>query len=301
MEASDISALDTSSATVPETAVSVSGTEKDAHASFETHTTESLYAEPIGSVLGFSVTNTLMSSWIVVLCIVIFSVLFRTSLNTVPGRLQAFFELIFEQALVLADGVTGSRDRSRAFFPLVFAFFVFILLNNWIGIVPGVGSIGRMMSEDGHDVFVSFLRGGSADLNTTLALAAIAVVASHVFAIVVVGAWNHFNKFINIKTLIEIPKRVRTDPTVLIINPINVFVGLVEIVGELAKVASLSFRLFGNVFAGEVLLASMSAILAWGLPIPFLFLEIFVGLIQAVIFAILVLSYLSIHTSLEEH
>ncbi|NTV22264.1 MAG: F0F1 ATP synthase subunit A [Candidatus Yonathbacteria bacterium] len=286
------------STTVSETAVSVSAHTEETLSHGHTHT---LYAEPIFSWGDVVITNTLLSSWIVVLGIIVLSLIIRISLKHIPGRLQAFFELVFEQALELADGVTGSRQKSRMFFPLIFALFLFILLNNWIGIIPGVGSVGMTVSEGGHETFISFLRGGSADLNTTLALATIAVVASHIFGILAVGAWRHINKFINIRALIEIPQRVRNDPTVLIVNPINVFVGLVEIVGELAKIASLSFRLFGNVFAGEVLLASMSAILAWGLPIPFLFLEVFVGLIQATIFAILVLSYLSMHTSMEEH
>ncbi len=91
------------------------------------------------------------------------------------------------------------------------------------------------------------------------------------------------------------------EPTIILINPIKAFVGLVEIIGEFAKVASLSFRLFGNIFAGEVLLASMAAILAFAVPIPFMFLEIIVGLIQALIFAILVLIYVSISTTAEEH
>jgi len=297
MEATSATVSDTSSATVSEAAVSVSDhTEHVSHN--HTHT---LYAEPIASIGGLTVTNALVSSWVVVIVIVAISLYIRFSIKAIPGRFQAFVELIIEQALQLADGVTGSRQRSRAFFPLVFALFVFILLNNWIGIIPGVGSVGMTVSEGGHDTFVSFLRGGSADLNTTLALAAIAVVASHVFGVLAVGAWHHINKFININAFIEIPRRMRTDPTVIVVNPINAFVGIIEIVGEVAKIASLSFRLFGNVFAGEVLLASMSAILAWGLPIPFLFLEVFVGLIQAGIFAILVLSYLSIHTSAEAH
>ena len=91
------------------------------------------------------------------------------------------------------------------------------------------------------------------------------------------------------------------DPAVILINPIKAFVGIVEIIGEVAKIASLSFRLFGNIFAGEVLLASMSAILAFGIPIPFMFLEVIVGLIQALIFSVLVLIYLSISTTAEEH
>jgi F-type H+-transporting ATPase subunit a len=127
------------------------------------------------------------------------------------------------------------------------------------------------------------------------------VVASHIFGIVSVGAWDYFNKFINLKALIEIPKKMFKDPTVLIVNPIKFFVGILEIIGELAKVASLSFRLFGNIFAGEVLVASMAAIMAYGLPIPFMFLEIMVGAIQALIFAMLILTYLTMMATAEEH
>ena len=157
----------------------------------------------------------------------------------------------------------------------------------------GIGSIGQVVNEHGEKVFIPFFRGATADLNTTLALAIIGVVASHIFGVISIGIWNHFNKFINLKTIAEIPKKVMKEPMVLLINPINVFVGLVEIVSEIAKVVSLSFRLFGNVFAGEVLLASMSAILAFGLPLPFMFLEVLVGLVQAIVFTLLVLSYLT--------
>jgi F-type H+-transporting ATPase subunit a len=257
----------------------------------------SLAAEPIAEIGGFEITNALFTSWIVVVIILVIGIAIRRSVKDVPGKLQGFFELFIEGALGIADSVTGDKKKSLTFFPIVFALFLFILLNNWLGLIPGVGSIGYIASIDGHDTFISFFRGGSADLNTTLALAIIGVVASHIFGVIAVGAWSHFNKFINIDALLAIPSQIKKDPTVLIVNPINVFVGLVEIIGEFAKVASLSFRLFGNIFAGEVLLASMSALLAFGLPLPFLFLEVLVGLIQAAIFAILVLSYLTIHTS----
>ena len=170
-----------------------------------------------------------------------------------------------------------------------------------MGLLPGVGSVGQVVQEGAHKVFIPYFRGGTADLNTTLALAAIGVVMSHILGVAAVGAWHYFNKFINIKAFLEIPKKIRRDPTVLIVNPIKAFVGIIEIIGELAKIASLSFRLFGNIFAGEVLLASMSALLAWGLPIPFMFLEVIVGLIQALIFSILILAYLTMNTSVEEH
>jgi F-type H+-transporting ATPase subunit a len=219
----------------------------------------------------------------------------------VPRGLQNAFEMVIEAFLGIFDSVTGSREKSAQFFPLVFSFFILILLSNWLGLLPGVGSIGQVVTEGGKNFFIPYLRGATADINTTLALATIGVVISHIFGVMALGGWKYVNKFINFKTLLAIPVKIFKEPTVIIVNPIKFFVGIVEIIGEFAKVASLSFRLFGNIFAGEVLLASMSAILAFALPIPFMFLEVIVGLIQALIFAMLILSYLTINTAEEEH
>lgn len=261
----------------------------------------SLPAETIAHIGGFAVTNSLLNSWLVVFLILIICVVLNKKIKQIPGKLQSIFEMIVEGFLGIFDSVTGSRKKSLQFFPLVFAFFVYILFNNWLGLLPGVGSVGQVVNENGHELFVPYFRGGMADLNTTLALAIIGVVASHIFGVIAIGAWSYLNKFINIKAFLEIPKKIMKDPAILIVNPIKAFVGLIEVIGEIAKVASLSFRLFGNVFAGEVLLASMSAILAFGLPIPFMFLEILVGVIQALIFAMLILAYLTMSTTAEEH
>ena len=260
-----------------------------------------IFAEPIFEIGGFHVTNSLLNTWLVVFAVIIFGLAFRRVIGMVPRKAQNILEMAVEQLLKICDSATNSREKSLRFFPLVASFFVFILLNNWLGILPGIGSVGKIVSEHGEKVFVPFFRGGTADLNTTLALAIVGVVATHLVGVTTVGIWRHLNKFINIQSIIDIPKKIAKDATILIVNPIKLFVGFLEIIGELAKVASLSFRLFGNIFAGEVLLASMAAILAFGIPIPFMFLEIVVGLIQALIFAMLILVYLTIHTSVEEH
>ncbi|HAM88922.1 MAG: ATP synthase subunit a [Candidatus Falkowbacteria bacterium GW2011_GWC2_38_22] len=260
-----------------------------------------LYAEPIFHVGAFTVTNSILNSWIVVFLILVLSLFIRRKVRIVPKGIQNVFEMVIEKFLGIFDLVTQSRSRSLKFFPLVFSFFIFILFSNWMGILPGVGSIGQIAYAHGEKVFVPYFRGGTADLNTTLALAIIGVVASHIFGIIALGAWRYFNKFINIRAFLEIPKKIRKDPMIIFVNPIKAFVGLIEIIGEIAKVASLSFRLFGNVFAGEVLLASMSAILAFGVPLPFIFLEVIVGMIQALIFSVLILAYLTMNTSAEEH
>jgi len=197
--------------------------------------------------------------------------------------------------------VTNDRKKSMKVFPVVFTFFIFILLNNWLGLLPGIGSIGFLEGANGHEVFVPYFRGGTADMNTTLALSLISVIGANLFGIFSVGLFRHANKFVNVKALAHIPTHIRKDPSVIIINPIKFFVGVIEIIGEVAKVASLSFRLFGNVFAGEVLLSSIAVIFAFGLPIPFMFLELIVGVIQALIFAMLSLVYFSIAMTAEEH
>jgi F-type H+-transporting ATPase subunit a len=260
-----------------------------------------IFAEPIMHIGNFSITNSLMTSWVAVAIIILLALAVRRKVAIVPKGIQNFFEFLIESFLDLFDSITGSRKKSAGFFPFVFAFFMFIIVCNLMGLLPGVGTIGHVVAEEGHKVFVPFFRGGTADLNTTLALAIIGVVASHIFSVMSLGFWKYFNKFVNIKAFLEIPGKIRKDPAIILVNPIKFLVGLMEIISELAKVASLSFRLFGNVFAGEVLLASMAAMMAFGLPLPFMFLEVLVGVIQALIFAVLILSYLSMMSVEEEH
>lgn len=260
-----------------------------------------LFAEPIFHVGSFSVTNSLLTSWGAVLVLVALSIAIRRQMRLVPRGLQNAFEVVVEGALNMADSVTGDRHKTTRIFPLVFSVFLFILINNWMGLLPGVGSIGFIEREGEHAVFVPLLRGGTADLNTTLALALVSVIGSNLFGILSVGVFKYFNKFVNLKAIADIPMKIRKDPTLVIVNPIKFFVGLIEIIGEIAKIASLSFRLFGNVFAGEVLLGSMAVIFAFLLPIPFILLEVLVGIIQAFIFSMLTLVYFSIASMSEEH
>ena len=283
----------------------------DSHVSDETNETQtetghigheiSLAAEPVFEVGNFTVTNSLLNTWLVVFLLIIISVVLKLKLKQIPKGIQNLFEIIIEGALSLGDSVTGDRKKTKLLFPLVFSIFMFILLNNWLGIFPGIGSIGIIETVHGHSTFIPYFRGATADLNTTLALALVTVIGSNLFGIITVGFWKYFNKFINLKALAEIPGKLRKDPTIIIVNPIKFFVGMIEIIGEIAKVASLSFRLFGNVFAGEVLLTSIAAIFAFGLPIPFMFLEVLVGVIQALIFAMLTIVYFTIAMTDEEH
>lgn len=283
--------------------MAINNTEENIHTESVGHV-PTIYAEPILHVGEFTITNSLLTSWLAVLVIFAFSITLRKKIKKIPGKLQHVFEILIEGAMSLCDQVTNNRKLTNKIFPIVFTLFVFILVNNWVGILPFIGSIGINAIHDGHEVFVPFFRGGTADVNTTLALSLMIVIGSNVFGIIAVGLWKFFNKYVNLKVLGSIFKKLRKDPSILIVAPITFFVGILELIGEMAKIASLSFRLFGNIFAGEVLLASMAAIFAFILPGPFLFLEVFVGLIQALIFSLLATVYFTIasedHSSHEE-
>lgn len=265
-----------------------------------------LFAEPIFKVGNFSITNSLIMSWITVAILVTFFVLVgkrasRVKAERRPTGVHNLFEILLEQALKMADSVTGKREKTLKFLPIILALFLFILISNWMGLFPGVGTIGFVENGAHGKVFVPLFRGATADINTTLAIGLFSIVMSHIFGVLAVGAWNHLNKFLNFKAFLAIPKKIKKDPTILMVNPIKAFVGLIEIIGEVAKVASLSLRLFGNVFAGEILIASMMALSAFLLPLPFMFLEIIVGIVQALVFSILTLAFMSIATTAEEH
>lgn len=290
---------DTHSQAVSET------THETPHTTGDSHHLEhaiSLPAEPVFQFGTLQISNALFTSWIAVIIIILLSIFVRKGLKTIPGKLQSVFELLIEGGLSLADQVTGERSLSIKIFPIVFTCFLFILINNWLGIMP-ITAIGI----DHHGTFVPFIRSGTADINATIALGLIAVLGSNIFGAFAIGAWKAFNKYFNINGLIKSFKNIRKEPTGPLVALISFFVGLLEVIGEGAKVASLSFRLFGNIFAGEVLLVSISGIAGLFAPIPFLFLEILVGVIQATVFSMLALVYFTVashdhdHDNHEEH
>jgi F-type H+-transporting ATPase subunit a len=267
-----------------------------------TNTTEqishntTLFAEPIYQNKNFTITNSLFTSWVAVIVLIIVAVILRSKLREIPKGIQNFFEIVVEGALSLCDQVTNNRALSIRIFPIAISVFFFILVNNWLGLIP-LGGFGLLERGKEGLSFIPFLRGGTADINTTLGLAIMAVIGANIFGVFSIGVWKTFNKYVNLKILGQIGKKLIKEPTIILVAPVTFFVGLIEIIGEFAKIASLSFRLFGNVFAGEVLLASIAALIAYIIPIPFLFLEILVGFIQALIFSILLVVYFTIGAS----
>ena len=252
-----------------------------------------LFAEPVAHIGDFKITNALFTSWVVVLFLVAVAFVLKSKLKEIPKGIQNIFEVVIEGALTLGDQITGNRKISEKVFPIAFSVFLFILTSNWFGLLPLAG-IGIIESGEHGLAFIPFLRGGTADINTTIALSVMAVIGANLFGVLSIGIWKTFNKYVNIKVLGQAIVKARKDPTVIIMAPITFFVGLIEIIGEVSKVASLAFRLFGNVFAGEVLLVSIATMMAFIAPIPFMFLEVLVGLIQALIFSILLVVYFTI-------
>ncbi len=263
-----------------------------------------LAAEPVAHIGNFAITNTYVNSFLTMIGFVIFAYIIKLALvgykNKAPKGVLNFFESILEVLLDYFDRVTRDRKKSLRFLPLVGTLFFFILVSNWIGLLPGIGSIGFWEIKEGIKEFVPLFRPANTDLNMTLSMAVLVVVVSHVLGVVAIGFFKYANKFIKLGDLY---KALRNPTPVRIMTAvIEFFVGLLEIVSEVAKMVSLSLRLFGNVFAGEVLLTVMASLVAYLVPLPFLGLELLVGIVQATVFSMLTLVYLTIATTeVHEH
>lgn len=293
----------------------------------------SFSAEPVFHVGSLAITNSILTSIIVSVLLILFALIVRKQLSFSgkPGRLQSFVEMIIEALNNLVVETAGKGKKSKMFAPIIITFFLFILVNNWFGLLPGVGTVGFMEKKEstvieevqqvqaaeltqdepaqaspttqeehattteevvqetttheeekteehaGEEVFVPYLRAGTADLNTTIALALISMVLVQFMGFRFLG-FSYLKKFFDFS------------------NPIAFFVGILELVSDISKIISFAFRLFGNIFAGEVLLAVISSLIPVVLPMPFYGLELFVGLVQALVFAMLSLVFFNMAT-----
>jgi F-type H+-transporting ATPase subunit a len=237
----------------------------------------SIKAEPILRLGSFVFTNSYLLSLISAIILLATALTLKGKIALIPGKLQSVFELVTEQFLNLMDGLLGDRRKSEKYFPVVATVFLFILVSNWLGLLPGVGSllIKEATEHTGESKYIPLFRAPGADLNFTIALAMVAMLFVQIFGVIALGFKKYAHKFFTLK------------------NPIYTFVGLLELLSEFVKIVSFSFRLFGNVFAGEVLLGIVGFLAPYVIPLPFLFLETFVGFIQAFIFSMLTLVFIS--------
>lgn len=247
----------------------------------------SIAAEQLFTIGAFSVTNALLIGAVVSVALMFFLMQLVGRLQPVPGYFQNGVEIIFEAFINLIESVTQDARQARAFFPLIATIFLFVLFSNWAGLLPGVGTIGLAKEDHGYATIIPFVRSATADLNFTLALSLITVFVVQFTGIAALGIKKYGAKFF--------------------ISPfhkpyvIGTVVGILELVSEFGKTISFTFRLFGNIFAGEVLLTVMLHLVPYFLPLPFLIMEIFVGFIQAIVFAMLTLVFLKMATLEAQH
>lgn len=224
-----------------------------------------LAPEVLGYIGPLPVTNTLMVSWSVVGLLIIAAVFVRLNLKKIPTGFQNFMELIIETGYNTVQDLAHSK--AKTFFPWVMTFFLFILVANLFGLFPGFVTITYK--------HFPLLRSINSDLNMTLSLALISVIITHFYAIKFLGFKAYLKKWFSLEMF-----------------GVFLFVGLLELVGEFTKIVSLSFRLFGNIFAGEVVLGTVSSIFAFFVPLPFYFLELIVAFVQAAVFMMLTLVFM---------
>lgn len=278
----------------------------------------SLSAEPIAYIGNFPVTNSIFTSLLVSSSLILIALYVRSNLSNTdkPSGLQNFVEWIIESLYGLVHSITNDKAKTLKFFPIAATFFLFILLNNWLGLIPGVGPItvpeahqeslvenehaasvtqahaleteehqeevteSVAQTEDSHaegPKQVPLFRPGTADLNTTIALALVSIFLTQVYGFQSLSL-SYLRKFFNLET------------------PIMFFVGILELVSEFSKIISFAFRLFGNIFAGEVLLVVIASLTKVIVPMPFYGLEIFVGFVQALVFSMLSVVFFNMAT-----
>ncbi len=244
-------------------------------------------AETLFHVGPLPVTNSMVTSWIVALALIIAIRLAIKTPKLVPTRGQAIVENLVQGVLDLITPIVGKK-MAKPTFPLLAALFTFILIQNWSGLFPGVGTIFITDHETGG--WKEFIRPGNADLNGTAALAVVSMLCWLYFILRYAGP-----KLV-LKDIFGNKADKREVPAAIYYPLFLVFlaVGLIEIVSICFRPISLSFRLFGNVFGGENLLHSMSAITPWLLPVPFYFLELLIGFVQALVFTLLVSVYIGL-------
>lgn len=245
-----------------------------------------LAAETLFKIGSVPITNTIINTWLALVFFLVLGLFLRRRVSLRPGKLQNWCEYFLDLLLGYFDQVTGGRRLTVRFLPIVGSVFFFILLSNWLGLLPGTGSI----TWHGEPL----LRPANTDLNLTVAMALVAVAGAHLFGFMTVGFFTHLNKFVQIGSFI---KSFRRGPIAIFTALIEFAVGLIEIVSEFAKVLSLSLRLFGNIFAGEVLITVIASLAGLLVPMPFMLLELLVGIIQASVFAMLTLVYMTVASS----
>lgn len=291
----------------------------------------SIAAEPVLKLGGFTITNTLLASWLTMIILIVGAWAGTRKMTEVPGRWQSFLEMIIEAFYNMVEGA-AERKWARRFFPIVMTIFLFVIVSNWVGLTPLFGSWGPLHhaeqgkgeavawlndshtfglwvraedveAEAGHGAheeeaeryeLIPMFRAATTDLNVTLALALVSVLLTQYFGVKALGV-GYFGKFIAIGGIVKAftKKGLGCGGRIAAFGMglIDIFIGVVELISEVGKIISFSFRLFGNIFAGEILLLVMAFLVPYLISLPFYGLEIFVGFVQSLVFMMLTVAF----------
>ena len=242
----------------------------------------SLVSEPIFYIKSFPVTNAELSGFLITLVLLIFSLLARRSMKVIPSRVQVFLEIIVGFVMDQLKTAFGSEKRAKKFFPVIMSILIFITVANQLSLVPLVYQI----TYEGKTAF----RTATSDLNLTLGLALLVILSAQILAFIA-SPLKHIGKYIKVKQFLKVRSVGDFGNAFL-----EFFLGILDIIGELSKILSMSFRLFGNIFAGEVLvvvIAGLSVYTSFLLPIPFMLISIFSGFVQAFVFMLLSIQFIA--------
>jgi F-type H+-transporting ATPase subunit a len=241
------------------------------------------HAEEIAHPLGFPITNSMLVTWIVAVVLIVFAQVATRNMKEIPQGAQNFWEWMVESLHDFLEGIIGHHLVQRTFWFFA-SVFIFILFANWIGLIPGLGTIGwGHQTPHGFVIDQPFFRGANADLNMTLAMALVFFACWILWALREIGP-------IGFLLHLFAPKGETSGALKLLMVVVFFAVGLLEVFSILFRPVSLSFRLYGNIFAGENMLEAMAKLvpgLGWLLPIPFYFMELLVGFVQALVFMLL--------------
>jgi F-type H+-transporting ATPase subunit a len=227
----------------------------------------------VGEAFGVPITATLITTWLTMVLVIGLAFLVTRKIALIPGRSQSIAEVLVGGVYDYMTSVLESKEMARRYFPVVMTIFLFVLSLNWVGLLPGVTAIGYYTEQA---KFIPFFYPAATDLNITIGFAIAAVLTIQIAGIVALGLWRYTGKFINFH------------------SPLGFIIGIIELISELARLISFSFRLFGNIFAGKTLLVVIMFFVPYIVPVPLIAFEVFVGFIQAFVFAILTLFFIKL-------
>lgn len=254
-----------------------------------------LPSERLFEVAGFPITNTLIASWLSIIVLAVLFYVCTRKMKLIPGRLQNLAEMAVEALLSFVKSVAGEK-HARLLFPVVATIFIYVITNAYLALLPFFGTIGFKIVVAGQEEFVPLFRSANTDINVPLSIAVMSFIFVEFWGMKSLGAFRYLGEFFNFGQIGRGVKelfmgKIRPAITNIAFGFINLFVGMLEIFSHLIRIISFTFRLFGNMTAGEMLLLVSAFLIPLIFTIPFYGLELLIGFIQALIFAGLTLVF----------